>query len=185
MTEVDALKLETLFADLPGLPQSFASLYYEALQICLGHSAHESGVECEIRSLDEVLSTLKLVWIGSVDDKARRAWGEPMVAVEYAAVGVAYLTMPELTGYTVIECANVGDGIDFWLGYESKAHQQIFQRRGRLEVSGILRAESAGRIRQRVREKLKQTERSDYTGLPAFVVVSEFGGPLIFLERRQ
>ena len=105
--------------------------------------------------------------------------------MEDAAIGAAYLLMPVLTEYTVIECANVGDGIDYWLGYTNEVAQLTFQRRGRLEVSGILDSQRASRIAQRVREKLEQTKRSDYTGLQAYVVVVEFGAPLAILEKRQ
>lgn len=184
MAELQALALENLLAGLPGLAPSFASLYYEALLICLDHHAHESGVLCEVRALDASLATPTLRWSGSLDDRTRRAWGEARNAVEDAAAGVACLTMPAFTEYTVIECANIGDGIDYWLGYRREANQHRFQRRARLEASGILHADRSSRIRQRVNDKLEQTKRSDYTGLPAYVVVSEFSRPLIVLERR-
>ena len=77
MSEETSLELETLFADLPGLPLSFASLYYEALLICLEYHAHASGVEIAVYSLDELLSRIGLSWSGSLDDRIRRAWGAP------------------------------------------------------------------------------------------------------------
>ncbi len=185
MSEEITLELETLFADLPGLPRSFASLYYEALLLCLEYHVHVPGVECGVYSLEAPMAKPKLLWSGSLDDRIRRAWGAAANAIADAAVGMAYLITPLFTEYTVIECANVGDGIDYWLGLKSEANQLTFQRRGRLEVSGILDSASRSRVTQRVREKLEQTKRSDYTGLPAYVVVAEFSAPLVVLEKRE
>jgi hypothetical protein len=90
------------------------------------------------------------------------------------AEGVAILLIRRETGYVAIERAAIGTHIDRWLGHESDA--PYFQRKARLEVSGILRG-SDGDVRRRVREKM---DRLALTGdrLPAYVVVVEFSGPL-------
>ncbi len=49
--------------------------------------------------------------------------------------------------------------------------------RVRMEVSGILNGDD-GLVMKRVREKIRQTDPSDYLGLPAYVIVVEFGRPL-------
>jgi hypothetical protein len=46
----------------------------------------------------------------------------------------------------------------------------------RLEISGI-NSGSNNDVDRRVRQKLTQTDRSDSLGLPAYVVVVEFGKP--------
>ena len=53
---------------------------------------------------------------------------------------------------------------------------ELFQGKKRLEVSGILRGNEAN-LKARVKEKVRQTNRSDQIGLPAIVVVVEFSSP--------
>ena len=58
----------------------------------------------------------------------------------------------------------------------------MFQNRARLEVSGI-RNDTNSRVAQRVREKIKQTKRSD-GHLPALIVVVEFSEPQSRIAKR-
>lgn len=58
-----------------------------------------------------------------------------------------------------------------------------FQNKARLEVSGIRNGDQKI-IKARVREKLTQTEVSDKTRLPAYVVVVEFGRPVAEVRQR-
>jgi hypothetical protein len=97
------------------------------------------------------------------------------MATEYGAYGIAILLIEQLTGYTVIEQANIGSGIDYWLGHGVGDLNQPFRRAARLEVSGIRRG-NIRRIEARVKQKSKQTELSA-DRLPAFIVVVEFGKP--------
>ena len=94
-------------------------------------------------------------------------------ATEDGAVGIAVLIAKREVEPDVIEASWTGTGFDWWLGEESN---ETFQRKGRLEVSGI-RQGSDRDIDRRVRQKLRQTSLSDYTGLPAYVIVVEFGQP--------
>ncbi len=59
----------------------------------------------------------------------------------------------------------------------------LFQNKARLEISGI-RHGNQNSVKTRVREKLKQTEISDETELPAYVVVVEFGLPVAEVRQR-
>jgi hypothetical protein len=52
----------------------------------------------------------------------------------------------------------------------------LFQRKARLEVSGILRGDTR-RINSRVREKMEQTKQSDQLSIPAYIAVIEFSTP--------
>jgi hypothetical protein len=89
-----------------------------------------------------------------------------------------------MTGYTVVQRAVKGTGIDYWLGEEDVLP---FQNMARLEISGILHGEASD-VQQRVKEKINQTRRSDMTisgnPLPAFIVVVEFSQPLAQVVRR-
>jgi len=92
------------------------------------------------------------------------------------AYGIAALLMPYLTGLTVIERSIKGTsfGFDFWLGSIDDPNS-LFQRKARLEVSGIRRG-SESIIKSRVKMKLEQISPSD-TLSPGYVCVVEFGTP--------
>lgn len=184
MTNQTHLDLEQLFEDSPGMTEWLAGLCYKAILICLEHHGHESGVQSDLHSLEEKLAALEIVWTEQIDEKTRRAWGEPRNAVEDAAVGIAHLIIPKFTEYTVIERSNIGEGVDYWLGRQEDADRFVFQHKARLEVSGILDAQYTSRIVQRVKEKMEQTEQSDRSALPAYVIVVEFGRPVIYMVKR-
>jgi len=67
-----------------------------------------------------------------------------------------------------------GFDFDFWLGSISNPHQ-LFQRKARLEVSGI-RNGSETALQSRVNIKLKQITPLDPV-VPGYVSVVEFGTP--------
>ena len=54
----------------------------------------------------------------------------------------------------------------------------------RMEVSGLLTGGNQA-IKSRVNVKMKQTRRSDYLGLPAYVVIVEFNQPAAHIEERM
>jgi hypothetical protein len=109
----------------------------------------------------------------------RHYWADPGETTEQGAYGIALLLVRALTGLTVVERSRKGTGFDWWLGPDDR----LFQAKARLEVSGI-REGDLRTIRSRVRVKVKQTERSDVSGFPAFVVVVEFGTPRARVVRR-
>ena len=185
MTNQTRLDLEQLFEDLTGITEWLAGSCYEAILICLEHHGHESGVQSDLNSLEEKLAALEIVWTRQIDEKTRRAWGDPRNAVEDAAVGIAHLIIPKFTEYTVIERSNIGEGIDYWLGYKEDTDKFMFQRKARLEVSGILLDKQyPSQIKQRVRKRTEQTKQSDRSGLPAYVIVVEFGQPAVYMVKR-
>ena len=55
----------------------------------------------------------------------------------------------------------------------------------RLEVAGRRSIQKIGSIERIVREKIKQTRKSDKTGKPAYVIVVEFSRPVIYFEKRM
>jgi len=91
------------------------------------------------------------------------------------AYGVAIILALRLTQTPRVERSAKGTGVDYWVG-DGKDRRGIFQCTARLEVSGILRGDE-GKIAARLREKLSQTKRSNSTGLPAYVVIVDFGRP--------
>jgi hypothetical protein len=112
----------------------------------------------------------------TVDDTVRRFNADLEVATEYGAYGIAAILMPYLTQLTVIEHSikGRGFGFDFWLGSIDDP-QTVFQRKARLEVSGI-RQGSQSVLQSRVNMKLEQISPSDILS-PGYVCVVEFGTP--------
>jgi len=182
MTEKRQLDLEQLFGgDLPGITEALAEACYEAIMICFEHHNHKAPTECNLNDLEGAQTWLKIVWARQIDDKTRRAWGDARNAIEDAAVGFAHLIMPMFTEYTIIERSRIGTGFDYWLGYKEEVSNFTFQRRARLEVSGTLKQDRPSKIVRRVKEKIEQMKQSDSLGLPAYVVVVEFGRPIVYL----
>lgn len=178
------LDLESLFSELPVMTEWLAGECYSALLVCLEHHKHKSGVEAGLRTLDETLDTLELVWSKSIDENDRRNWGVPGNAAERAGEGIAWLIIHKFTDYIVIERSNKKSGIDFWLGDKKDVDKLVFQNKARMEAKGRTELKYESQIRQVVNEALDQTRRSDFTRLPAYVVVTEFSRPVIYLVER-
>lgn len=169
-TRASTIDLDSLAAGFPHIPQVCGQMMAQACAVCLDHHAHKCGVTLTVEA--EVAEVGKLLWSEPVTDAMRRFWNDLDVATEHGAYGVAILLVRRITGYTIVERARKGTGFDWWLGHED----DLFQKKARLEVSGILRGDSA-QIARRVALKKKQTRQSDSTDLPAYVVVVEFSTP--------
>jgi hypothetical protein len=114
-----------------------------------------------------------------VSEAMRRYWNDPDEIAEQGAHAVALLLVRSLAGLTVLERSRKGTGFDWWLSPEDN----LFQATARLEVSGIMRG-SARRLNERLRVRITQTERSDPSGLTAYVAVIEFSAPRAKVIRR-
>ena len=165
------LDLNDLGAGQPGLTSQLGGAMAQAGAVCLEHEGHIPGTRLTVRGTIQASHVLN--W-AEVTGQARRTWADLREATEKGAEGVAILLIRRETGYVAVERAAIGTHIDRWLGYESDA--PYFQRKARLEVSGILRG-SDGDVRRRVREKMDRLGLTSHR-LPAYVVVVEFSGPL-------
>lgn len=103
-------------------------------------------------------------------------------ASEYGAYALALTVAVKLTGIPYIERSAKGTGVDYWLSQRIDEHG-LFQRAARLEVSGILEGDETA-ISARLNKKLRQTERSDETLLPAYVAIIEFALPNMRFVKR-
>ena len=114
-----------------------------------------------------------------IPDGAWAGWRNLRVATEWGAAGIAALLARHEIAYGVVEQSWTGTGFDYWLADESGLQSE----KARMEVSGIL-AGGDSAINDRVREKMQQTQQSDYLRLPAYVVVVEFSEPTARVEER-
>ena len=76
---------------------------------------------------------------------------------------------------TKIEKSRKKTGIDYWLGKEEGF---LLQNKARLEVSG-LRHGSDPQVNARFQIKMRQSKKSDNSGLPALIVIVEFKRPIL------
>lgn len=159
------LDLNDLQAGQPGLTSQLGGAMAQAGAVCLEHEGHVPGDRLIVRGTIQTSHVLN--W-EKATEQARRIWADLREATEKGAEGVAILLLRRETGYVAIERAAIGTHIDLWLGYESDS--PYFQRKARLEVSGILRGRD-GDVRRRIREKMDRLGAiSD--SLPAYVVVA-------------
>ena len=162
---------------IPAITPALGNMLAEGAGVCLESQGYAPGVELTVRGGES--DSYRLTWL-PVTDQALRAWADHRYATKHGAEAIAVLLATHDLGYAVIEASRQGTGIDYWLGEPS---DDIFERTGRLEVSGI-RQGTESVIRRRVNLKLRQTDRSDTTGKPAVVIVVEFGTPLAEVARK-
>lgn len=171
---VPDITLEDLSRGMPGITPKFGASLAEAATICLEGQRHCSGVQMKVDG--DYDHNLEVHWQPVEDpEQVRRCWADPEVTTEHGAYGVASLLVFALTNWTIVARSRKGTGFDYWLGPKGDT-DPLFQNKIRLEVSGIANG-TLPDIGARVRQKLKQVERSNETALPAVVAVVEFGSP--------
>jgi len=171
------LALEDLSQDFPHIPPEWGAVLVQSAVLCLEGQGHKSGALLTVEGPFNAL--FRLAWSVDVTEAMRRYWNDPDEAAEQGAHALAVLMLRALTGLTVLERSRKGTGFDWWLASEDN----LFQSAARLEVSGIMRG-TAKRVNGRLKERTAQTERSDPSGLIAFIAVVEFGRPSAKVIRR-
>lgn len=173
---LDLRDLGTNFA--PGITSAIGNFMSEAAGVCLEHNGHSNDVRLDVEGY--VDASHELQWI-PITDAGRRGLNDLAVAAEWGAAGIAVLLTHHETDYTVTEQArkHAGSGFDYWLGPKSGGQE----RSARLEVSGVLQG-GAPAMNSRFPRKVRQTMRSDYLGIPAYVAVVEFSQPAARFEER-
>lgn len=184
MTETVVLDLDKLNQALPRVRASLINYIYDAAVYLLHHHRHETGLCCEIRSLDEKLNDAKLVWSRPYAEEMINTFGDTDYAVEFAAEAVACLTIRATTKYTAIKRSQRYDGVDFWLAESEDLDRFPFQFAARMESKGITKARYPSDIKAKVDEGIIQSKRSDESLLPVYIIVTDFGEPVIVKVQR-
>lgn len=170
------ISLASLAKGLGSLTPACGAFMAEAASVCLDEQGHGLSTSLSVDGDFEEAVTLHRE---PVDERARWSHNDAERATENGACGVALLALRSLTGMTVLLQSRRGSGFDFWLGPESGF---LFQNGVRLEVSGIRRGDESS-IRKRIRNKVRQTERSEQLA-PAYVAVVEFSRPILRVVKR-
>lgn len=171
---------------IPGITKVQVAQHIQACIICLDHNSHRSGVELAIK-MARRNDYIRLHWDEIVDDQMRRAWADLQEATEYGATAIAILLVLRNTEYTIIQRTAKGPGFDYWLLEEKNYDENdpFPEGTARLEISGMIDSDKDSEIKARVRDKIKQTEKSDNMKIPAVVVVVAFHQPEAHLVRKS
>jgi len=184
MTETIILDLDKLNRALPHVSESLVEYMYDAAVFVLNHHRHPSGLNCELRNLEEKLNNARLVWTRPYSECMENTFGDTSYAVEFAAEGVACLTIRATTQYTAIRRSQRNDGVDFWLAESDDLDRFPFQFAARMESKGITEARYPSDIKARIEEGTNQSKRSDQSRLPAYIIATDFGKPVIVMVQR-
>lgn len=178
---MDSLLLDTLKEGLPTLTRAWGSFLYEAGYYCLETQGHKSGIKLIVKGKEK--EVYSIFWKGQITPKIQYSWRDQEEAVVYGASCIAILLAIKKTSYSTVERSIKGTGFDYWLGDMNNIGALPFQRKARLEISGIKKGND-NLVNRRVNIKLQQTNRSDKTGFPAYIIVVEFSTPMsIFKEK--
>lgn len=156
---------------LPGISPVSAAHLYEAFEVVMHRSGHPQLVDLNIVGITN--ESIGLSWSDGYDEQKARTYADIQYATEHGAVCLSVMLTKALTPYTVIERSRRGTGIDYWLG---DAESLLFQRKARLEVSGIFKGDET-ELSRRYAQKALQTSLSDSAGIPAYISVVEFSTP--------
>lgn len=168
---VPSLDLILLHGGFPCLTQASGARLALAAAICFEERNHVRGVTLKVSGDFDGMFTMG--W-PTTTPQALREWSDPEEATENGACGVAILLVATLTEYHIVQRSWKSTGFDYRLGLKE---DHLFQKAARLEVSGIRKGTSKD-VDRRVGQKAEQTRQSDRWGLPAFIVVIEFGARL-------
>lgn len=167
------LDLEELRNGIMGLTPEFGSFCLQACTVCLENSNHTTGVSTNLTGNNP--NRLTLNWNSAVNTQVKRNWTDNEEATEYGATAIAILLVKYLSNYECIERSSKGLGFDYWLGEEDTL--EIFQRKARLEISGILKESSTNTVENRTKIKENQTKKSSFLNMTAHICVMEFSNP--------
>lgn len=157
---------------IPGMSEGKAKYLLECAVSCLSRCGHASGVLMECVGLTNGNEPIE--WTTSFNEQLRRSTDDIQEATEHGAECISALYALEHTPYTIVRRSRKKTGVDYWLGNKGDC---LFKETARLEVSGIFSGKDAIKARKNI--KLKQTNQSDSTLLPAYVSIVEFGTPVI------
>lgn len=157
-----------------------AMIYFSSVQsqgltenciVALEAIPHKTGCELDVTGLHN--GKVSLNWNTVVN---KNGYKEEKKFTEKGAEAISFLLALAFTEYEILEEAQIGTGVDYWLGYGVNhiKYDPLNFFNARLEISGILRETTSNNFSRRIFQKKKQTKASDSTGIPAYVSIIEF-----------
>lgn len=175
--KLKSIELHKLKEVINRLPSGKAAMYAEACVWCLNKNNHQNGVEIEFHYGNKNFS-YPVHWLSDVIDfEEINAFYNIDDTVSFGAEAIAMFVCITHTEFNDFERSIKKTGIDYWLSQGDSDPNLPFQHSGRLEVSGILKETETNTVARRIKEKIKQTEQSDKTTFPVYIVVVAFDRP--------
>ncbi|MGB0930559.1 MAG: hypothetical protein ACPGVB_07275 [Chitinophagales bacterium] len=171
------LDLDKLKTGIPVISKKIGAFLAEAAAICLHMNGYQTGVKLTVEGEIEEIVTIE--WNDKITDDVLNSWNDAREATEFGATALAILLLLDYTDFTHFIRAYQGTGIDYWLG-KGKYTGEVLptgDRKGRLEISGILKKSRGNTVNTRINQKKKQSKKTDSTKLPVYIVVVEFSEP--------
>lgn len=167
------------------LGKNFVNYMLENAIFCLESQGHETGIKLSVK-LDNNIEDEKeenkeyeLIWSTKIEFP--KNFKDEKRTTDFGAMFIALLLILKLKdNYNIIEASEQGTGYDFLLSKDSDdlAEDNFLELIGdRLEVSGIRKEIPTNNIETRTKQKIKQTDTTDYTNSDAYIVVVEFSKP--------
>jgi|GEM_PF-1997875 len=163
----------------PGLTANVGKCFYDAIVATMHRAKHPEFVSLNLTGDNKKVIPLR--WKDSFNDQIDRTFKEDSSMIDAAASGVSCLLATEETDYTIVERGYAGSGFDYYLGYED---EPLFSKSARLEISGIKKENDKNTPEGRLKMKLKQTDQSDSSGLPAYISIIEFSKPRAIFQKK-
>jgi hypothetical protein len=171
------IHIETLYDKLKGiLSDNFMGVMVECCALRLTLQGHASPVDLKPFKEDRnlLIESLKLGWITEITPNIVSSYRDENRITDYAAMCIAFIFSTEFIDFDYVEMAEKGDGVDCWL-----RRKDAVDFIARLEISGIRKANAMNSIQNRLKIKLKQTNQSDASNVPAYISIIEFSQPEI------
>ena len=176
----DFIDLVEIQKGFEGLTQISGAHMLEGCIVTLWFHDHKSNLELTL--LGKISKKLKLAYPEEKKTlQLANTWRDKREATELAAACIGILLAWKLESLEVTERAASPEGVDYWLG--TSGDGIMFQRKARLEVSGILKGTNAD-MEYRYKQKCIQSKPSDGSKLPAFISVTEFSKPVAKFQQR-
>ena len=172
----DTWDLASLESGRAGLTPAEACSLVEAAAVCFEATGAKTTVQLALTGEFGGTMTLR---VPRVTDQIRRTYADVVHAVERGACAVAALLCERQMGMSIVEQSWRGGAFDYWLG---ESAGELFQRKAKLEVSGILRGD-VSHVRRRLMEKLGRLPAGD-SPWTTWIVVVEFSQPSANAVRR-
>lgn len=169
------IEIEEIEKGIDWLADGFARTMTECTVLCLEQQQHERGVVLKVLGMAEKRHEFSLEWDLRITEQMRRSYQDEKRATDHAANCLAILLTLQLTKYRRFTTSATNNGIDFWLANEDEADFNFMA--ARLEISGIRKESKSNTLERRVKAKRKQAMKSENSGLPAYISVTEFSTP--------
>ena len=161
---------------LNALAPGYATAMLEAAIVCMADQNHQSGVNLPVTINDQGdKNNIRVNWSLEISENIYKSYQEPSRTTDYGTMCIAVLLSTILVkNCSAVEPTIGNNGFDFYLCDEEDEYNFYLAR---LEVSGIRKESKTNTVEKRGNIKKQQTRRSDNSGLPAYICVTEFGAP--------